>query len=311
MKYSLILTTLFFTVLSTFAQNPYPDQEDAAKVLERTLVVQLLNEGSETAKFRNDALREVFMENWTLTPIAFKNNYEIKKLKSSKTKDKYVFLTQSDEMAEDIRTSSGKGRNKNGLKSGSFGNKYVAFSFSHYDFFLEIMEKKRRPTVITTIGMANGELLKPDYLYLCQQLRLLVESSAKGIEEKEFYNVNENINFITNNKLLLLKDFFKEKDLDNIPSKYGYKYELVDYEKYEDIILNKEKGYAYVKIIWSTQHSLYMWITVNSEDGTIKSIMGFGGVKFGSHHDANEIIKAKHLNYISNAKMQNFNNKYK
>jgi hypothetical protein len=103
---------------------------------------------------------------------------------------------------------------------------------------------------------------------------------------------------------------FTEREQKRIPKRYEYEYEIVDSEKYQEIILNKQKGHYYIKIIWSNQHEIYAWVTVDSEDGSIKSILGFGGISFGSNHTANATIKSKHLQYITQFNAQNMNNRY-
>lgn len=313
MKNQFVFLIFFLVILNnSFSQYVYPKKENAEKVLGNKLSIQLLDEKTESEKYLNQALKDVFMNNWKLTEIVFLDKNEINKLKNSK-QDGYTFLTQNDKLREDIRSGymSSDGRmHKIGFgNAGDLKFDYTAFTFSYYDFNLEIINNNKL-TQVTKIGFANGELSKIDYLFLCLQIKNLIENAAKDIPSNVFYDVERNIEKCKNSKLILLKDLFKEKDQTEIKSLYEFEYELVDRDKYQDIILNQEKSQSYVKIIWSHHHEMYMWIVVDAENGSIISQMGFGGVQFGKNHSANEIIKAKHLKYITNKTSQKINSKY-
>jgi hypothetical protein len=119
------------------------------------------------------------------------------------------------------------------------------------------------------------------------------------------------MNQLTSSTLIIPKEYIKEKEVSKVGDYYTHPLELVDLDKYQDIILEKKDEMAYVKIIWSIQHELYLWVTVSAVDGKILSQTSFGGVKFGSHQDADDIIKVKHLGYAANLRAQEFNHKYK
>lgn len=263
--------------------------------------------------YANDAIKEVFEENWNLTKVVFLSKAEINALKETGDKT-YAYLTHFNARQIDQRSMY---IDKQGRSSfigpgpiNSVKHNYTAFTFSFCSYELEIFNKKNKLQSVTEIGFANGELLKIDYLFLCQQLDNLIGSASKDVPAKEYYNVERNIKKNENSKLILLSDFFREKDIKKMDSFYENEYELVDMEKYQDIILSKESGKGYVKIIWSHHHKMYMWTVVNAEDGAVISQMGFGGIKFGKNHDANDIIKAKHLSYITSKMAQKINNKY-
>lgn len=322
MKYFLLL---FFLSFSLTAQYEYPIKENVDVVMNSTLAIQLLAEDDEFGKYANTAVKEIFNENWKLTEVVFMSKAEIEKLKSSKD-SKYAYLTHDNELL--VETRSRFNRSYEGMRAQTISNtsgpsrtsvsrvyslsriKHVAFTFAYYSYNLEIIGKKK-PISVTKIGFANGELFKIDYLFLVQQLTHLLESANNGISQKEYYNIERNIEKIKNSQLMLPKKFFKEKDLEKMDSFYEFDYNLVDAEEYLNVILNKAVGKTYVKIIWSQQHSMYLWVVVNAEDGSIISQTGFGGVKFGVNHEANDIIKAKHLKYITNNKAQKFNSRYK
>ena len=310
-----------FTLLSAFSvcsQYEYPSQKNAQAALQKTLAVQLFEEIDDFGKTSNVELKAIFEKNWQLTGVEFLSQADIDAMKEAKN-DKYIYLTHNEAQLKDTRMEHAS------ISGSTFGRRYgmgvnapgatmsyqrVAFTFAYYSFDLEIIGKKKKPVSVTKIGFANGELTPIDYLFLCQQLTHLLENAAKDVPQKEFYDVERNIEKNKNLQLILPQDFFREKDIKKMNSYYEYDFELVDGEKYHDIILNKESGKTYVKIIWSHQHKMYMWIVVNAEDGAIIAQTGFGGVKFGKNHKANEIIKAKHLKYITSKMAQKVNSRY-
>ncbi len=309
---------LLFLSFNLSAQYEYPKKEHVDIVLQSTLAVQLLEEEDEWGQYANAAVREIFTDNWKLTEVVFLSKTEIEKLKELKDTS-YAYLTHDDELLKDLRMDHmstspetfgktyGMGVN---APTESISYRRVAFTFAYYSYNLEIIGKKK-PISVTKIGFANGELSKIDYLFLCQQLSYLMNSSSKEIPEKEYYNIKSNIEISKSSKLILPKDFFKEKDIEKMDSYYDYDFEVVDAESYQSVILDKKRGNAYVKIIWSHQHNMYLWVVVNAEDGAIVAQTGFGGIKYGVHHQANEIIKAKHLKYITSNTAQKLNSRYK
>jgi len=300
----LLLTFLTLLVATnTFAQYIFPEKELCEELKKRTLAVQLINEKSDLDKNTNNTLKEVFNENWDLTPIEFVTPAESKRILKEKD-TKYVVLTQKDEVANDERT---EWRDSKGNFSPS---KEVVFTFAYYGFDLK-MPTEKKAKIITSVGMANGDLSRIDYLFLTQQLNKLIKNSLAETPMNEFYNVDRNIEKCQNYTLVILKDFIKEKEIDKISELYPHNYELVDFKTYEDIVLNKTPKKGYIKIIWSNQIKMYEWIVIDAQNGDILSQMSFGGIKFGSSHKANEIINVKHLKHILNKTGQKMNNRYK
>jgi hypothetical protein len=295
------------------AQYIFPDQALCQELQQRTLVVQLLDERGEEEKYLNEALKSEF-KSWVITPVVFLGGKEVDQLLKNRD-TRYAILTQNVELAKDVRS---RNVDQNGRLTVATGEKgtfvykqyYTAFSFSHYNFDLILPDAKKSKT-ITSVGFANGDLSRVDYVYLVQQLSRLVQASLDGVSLSAFYDPSANVASVRSSKLLLFQDFFKEKELNQIPEYYEAEYELVDMARYQDAILYRSEGVCYVKIIWSDQLAMYEWIVVNASDGKILSQVGFGGVKFGSSHDANELIQVKHLKYVTNEKAQQFNNKYK
>ena len=181
----------------------------------------------------------------------------------------------------------------------------------YYVYNLEVFGKKKKPISVTKVGFATGKLSSVDYLFLNQQLNHLLQSSNEGMLENEYYHVEHNIAKIKSSRLTFLVDYFKEKDLNNMNSFYEHDFKIVLKDEYEDVILNKENGKTYIKIIWSLQHDAYMTVVINAEDGFIVSRVGLGGIKLGKEYKFNDVIKAKHLKYITNSTAQKVNSRYK
>ncbi len=308
MKNLISLTILLLLHAYGFSQYNYPSKEISAKVLKTTLIVQLLEEQEEVDMAINNVIKEIFKENWTLTPIDFHTLKSINSMKKD-NKEGYTYLTSSSAIKKEIWS-------KNNERRGSYASMskakkdYVAFAFSYHNFKVETYNSGELTTV-TDIGFANSELTSIDFLFLCQQLTRLIDKSNEGVSSVEFYNVTRNIEKVKGLKLVLPLHFFKEKDIKKMNSYYTYDYELVDVEKYHNVVLSKNKNITYAKIVWSNQQQMYEWCVVNGEDGSILSQLGFGGVQFGVNHDANAVIKAKHLKYVTSESAQNFNNRYK
>lgn len=310
--YFLICTALCFVGLSSpvFAQYSYPDQDMCQELKNRTLVVELLDETDESNIILNNALKEEF-EAWDISPVMFKTSEEVSEILDARD-TQFAVLTQDNAVQKDIRARKldDKGRLMFGAGLPSSTQNYVAFAFSYYNFDLQLPTGKKNPVTITSIGFANPELSRIDYLYLVQQLSRLVNSSLSGTPSSEYYDAAVSVAKIKASKLIFLKDFFKEKEVAEIPDNLEAEFELVDMGAYQETILSKEPGKTYAKIIWSNQVNMYVWAVVNAEDGQILGHQGFGGVKFGKTHEANDIIKVKHLKYVTNEKAQKFNSKY-
>ena len=73
--------------------------------------------------------------------------------------------------------------------------------------------------------------------------------------------------------------------------------------------LAKFHAKIYIKILWNDYQNAYMWVTIDTETGRVLSQMSFGGIKFGVEHNANELIKAKHLKYATNKTFQKVNSR--
>ena len=308
---NLITIPFLFSFLLSFSQYEYPKQEYAKLVLNSTLVVELLEGNEEDVVNMNNSIKDVFTKHWTATDVLFMTQPEIKTL-CNKYKDGYAILYQDDFKYNERRSgyidkNGGFGFGQGG--QGDISTKYTAFSFSYFSAYLNIRIDGKN-NFVTGVGFASGNLTKIDHLFLCQQMSLLIHASAEGKKAWEFFNVKKNLEDLKNTTLILPKFMLKEKDIDKIPKYYDYEHKLVDLEEYQNIVFTKKEGKSYIKIIWSRQHKLYMWIVVNAKDGTILSINSFGGVHFGSNQTAKEVIKVKYLKYAGSKLAQKVNNRY-
>jgi hypothetical protein len=304
MKKVLFILCLGITTVC-FAQYKLPEKEYAEKVLQSKLVILLLDEKRESDKIINSSMKSIFEKNWKLTEVVFMNQAEVEDIIKAK-KDGYAILSPANALSVDVTKEYTKTNSGTRQQSGA----HVSFIFSYYNVNLSVMFKNKLVEV-TNIGFANGELTSIDILFLYQQLSRLIDYASKYEDTKNYYNVKSNVEKCKKSTLILLKDYFRDEDQKNMKTFYEYDYKLVDRAEFEDIILNQKPNNVYAKIIWSNQHKMYIWIVVDAENGATLSQIGFGGIKFGSYHDANDIIKAKHLKYIYSEGGQSFNNKYK
>lgn len=308
------LLLIVFISINAFSQYNYPKQELAQQVLKSKLAIQLYSENSEEDKHSNQAIKEIFNQEWKLTEIEFFTKEEINKLKSENNKE-YAYLVFDESLRSDVRSGyiSPNGKiTRIGVSDNPVSTRfsYTAFSFTYFEYALQVINKKDKLKNVTEICFANGELSKIDYLFITQQLERLLKHSSEQNSSKKYYDAKANIERIKSTELLLLDNFFREKDKKKMDKFYDFKYKLVNMTEYEDAILNKQAEKTYVKIIWSQHHNMYMWLVVNADNGAIVAQTGFGGVKFGRHHNANEIIKAKHLKYITSKMAQKVNSRY-
>jgi len=309
---NLLIAVLVCITLNSFGQYVLPKKADAEKVLKSKLIVQLLDEKSDVDKNYNICMKTSFEKNWKLTELAFMDKEEIDKILKSK-KEGYAILSQSDAERKLVRTKymgpDGKMVSFAEAPVGSSKVEFTKLLFSYYNFKLDVIQGSKIIEV-TNLGFANGELTSVDFLFLCQQLTQLLDFAVKSPDAKNYSNVDANLEKCKKSKLILLKDFFREKDQAEMKSYCDYDFKLVDRVEYQDIILNQNPGNAYVKIIWSNQHQNYIWVVVDAENGKILARTAFGGVKFGTYQSADDIIKAKHIKYVYNKTAQNLNNRY-
>ncbi len=315
------LTILMMTLLGSinaFSQFIYPSQEDAKHVLSKTLAVELLNESNDDIKKQNEDLKSIFTSEWDKSKVEFFSTQKIQRLIAEKNTD-YVYLTQ--ELAKEIdsrtrlRHYDGSSATFNSNNEPYYSERYVAFSFSFYPFkvitFKNNKKGKLEQKEITSITFANPYLNKTDYLFLAQQLNKIIGDASEGKSANEYYgNVSENIEKIKNDTLLLAKPFFKEKEIKKIPSSYEYPFEILEPSIIDEKILNKTVGYTYIKIIWHDFSNVYVWAVIEADSGKILAQTAFGGVKFGRYHNANEIIKVKHLKYCTHEGGQKMNSRH-
>ena len=102
MKNTLVLIYVLL-IFQTEAQYIYPDQELAALVNSKDLVVQLLPESSGVEKALNNVLKETFREYWPSKNVRYMFPKGVKSLIKSKTQD-YAILTQTESLGKGIKS---------------------------------------------------------------------------------------------------------------------------------------------------------------------------------------------------------------
>jgi len=277
-------TKLFYLLLFvsnlSFSQFYFPTKKETTTVLNTKLAVELLEEFDDINKQLNEDIKLEFIENWKHSTVEFFTPSQLQEKLESKD-DNYCYLThrKTVDQSERIRT-----RNTKPLgtpNNTEIRTRYIAFTFAYYPYGLRRFVNGELE-LITSIGFTESSLSKLDYVFLVQQLNRLIEFPAKGKNSNEYYgSIQENSDKVKSSTLLILKDFFKEKDLKKMDSHYKYSFELVDFKRHEEAIVNREKGKTYLKILRSNLLDVYIWSVIDCETGRVLSQMSFGGIKIG------------------------------
>ena len=315
---------LLFSLLlfSAQAQYLYPDQEVAALVNSKELVVQLLPESSKVEIALNKVLKETFQEYWPSKNVKYMFPKGIKALLKSKTQ-KYAILTQTGSLGKQIKSlpAYANGSMEQWILGASNEatpeQKDALLNFNYEQIQLEYHEHKlsvfdgKREKIATIITFANGNLGKHDYVFLCQQLRHLLKSAAAGVPIDEFWNVEDNIKALRKTKYSLLKDYFKEEEAPQIDRSLVNLYTFVPFEAYQKIIMERTQGRSYPKIIFSFLHGRFMWVMVRSSDGKILSLNSCNNYKFTGSYSVDEMIRSGDVYKSMDDSIQILFNKYR
>ena len=315
---------LLFSLLlfSAQAQYLYPDQEVAALVNSKELVVQLLPESSKVEIALNKVLKETFQEYWPSKNVKFMFPKGIKALLKSKTQ-KYAILTQTGSLGKQIKSlpAYANGSMEQWILGASNEatpeQKDALLNFNYEQIQLEYHEHKlsvfdgKKEKIATIITFANGNLGKHDYVFLCQQLRHLLKSAAAGVPIDEFWNVEDNIKALRKTKYSLLKDYFKEEEAPQIDRSLVNLYTFVPFEAYQKIIMERTQGRSYPKIIFSFLHGRFMWVMVRSSDGKILSLNSCNNYKFTGSYSVDEMIRSGDVYKSMDDSIQILFNKYR
>ncbi len=315
---------LLFSLLlfSAQAQYLYPDQEVAALVNSKELVVQLLPESSKVEIALNKVLKETFQEYWPSKNVKYMFPKGIKALLKSKTQ-KYAILTQTGSLGKQIKSlpAYANGSMEQWILGASNEatpeQKDALLNFNYEQIQLEYHEHKlsvfdgKKEKIATIITFANGNLGKHDYVFLCQQLRHLLKSAAAGVPIDEFWNVEDNIKALRKTKYSLLKDYFKEEEAPQIDRSLVNLYTFVPFEAYQKIIMERTQGRSYPKIIFSFLHGRFMWVMVRSSDGKILSLNSCNNYKFTGSYSVDEMIRSGDVYKSMDDSIQILFNKYR
>lgn len=296
MKFKVIITFILYAFLSEAnGQFKFPEKKLCEELKNRTLAIELL-EGEYADSDAN--LKQIFTDNWKLTPIEFVNTAKIKEIIKSED-SKYIILNQYDNNKNHTyidNTPSNHSSQDMVLAS----NAQIA-NLPRYTFELSLPNKKNKQS-ITRICFVENYLSKADYLLLYQQLNRLIESSLAGKPLAEYYNVKRNLENINGNTLVLNIESIPIKDKEKIADNYKLKYEVIEGKVFEEIRLNKTPGKNYVKTIWSTEHPGYALAVFSAETGEVLAMV--------AHRDGGFIV-VKHLKYITMEGAQNMISRYK
>ena len=315
---------LLFSLLlfSAQAQYLYPDQEVAALVNSKELIVQLLPESSKVEIALNKVLKETFQEYWPSKNVKFMFPKGIKALLKSKTQ-KYAILTQTGSLGKQIKSlpAYANGSMEQWILGASNEatpeQKDALANFNYEQIQLEYHEHKlsvfdgKKEKIATIITFANGNLGKHDYVFLCQQLRHLLKSAAAGVPIDEFWNVKDNIKALRKTKYSLLEDYFKEEEAPQIDRSLVNLYTFVPFEAYQKIIMERTQGRSYPKIIFSFLHGRFMWVMVRSSDGKILSLNSCNNYKFTGSYPVDEMIRSGDVYKSMDDSIQILFNKYR
>jgi hypothetical protein len=319
------LSTIFLLVLCAtvaFAQYTYPKSDLAKLAVSLPLAVKMLPKTSQVEIEMNKVLREAFDENWDLSQVNFLAPKAFEKLKKSQPAD-YVFLQQPEILHEDLRMQLE-------YVDGSLEHRIMATSkspielatdeiksyeitevpFQYYDFDLKVFDGKKEK-LVTTISFINSDLGKHDYVFLVQQLKLMLSASAEGRSANSFQNAEDNLATLSNLKTVFLKDYHEEDVIGKFDKYYEFPYQIVSYHEYVLAILSQDPEVAYLKMIFSRQHNKYMWGMVQASTGRMLSINECGDYKFTGSFEADNIIRPSYLRTATNLNTQLINNYYR
>jgi hypothetical protein len=298
-KYTLLLLVSLFT-LSLNAQYIYPDKDKCEELKTRTLIVKIFDEKKQADITINEAIADVFKNNWTLCPVIFKTNKEIKKMVKG-LESQYAILAFGEEGKANVDFDPA-----------------IEPDYSQFDFTKTLMslyylkegEKEFDLVNITTIATANKNLVKSDYLFVVQQLNLLINSALQGIQAKDYFNIDREKASLISKTLLIPDELVKDNEKEKIINFYKDKFQRIKTRELEQIIVEKANDKAYVKIIWSEQHNSFVWVAVNAQDGKILGLISLAPAKFTTPFPANNILKIKTLANLIKPEVQKKNNKY-
>jgi len=279
------------------AQFFIPDKSLCEQVKSRTVIVQLTSDSAA-----DEVMRQAFKKYWTLTPVEFLTKEQFNQAITIGD-IRYAALISS--FGESTHTIT-----RFDMKTNTTEERGT-FYFGHYDYSLCLLTGSNTNKKVCSITFAFDNLITSDFLFIVQQISRLVNASLNNISGPAYYDHKKNIEFVKTKTLLVPKELFKEKELAKIGEIYTFPYKIVTMGEMNDLVLSQDETYIYPKIIFCEQHNFYGWVTISAKDGSITSIMTFGGIQVAAVVKSDEAIKVKDLKYISSGFAQGINNKYK
>jgi hypothetical protein len=318
---TLIITLLSLMAGRCLAQYPYPDPDLVRMIKGKTLAIQLIEEETEVEIELNRVLKEVFNDEWTLSPVAYFGPKAFEKLKKNE-QEAYFFLDQPDQLSDRIRfdfsyidgslegaikaaSENADPVSKDALRDFTYGD----IALDYYDFSLSVFAGKKEE-VLTHVTFVNDLLFKHDYLFLCQQLHLLLNSSLSGIMRADYLDHDQNVDVLTQSTFVLLDEFFEPNAASALDKTLEPAYEMLRFSDFQARVLSKSPGMVYFKIVYSYQHNKFMWLMVNAEDGKILSVNECGIYKFSGEYPPTTLIKPRSLQLAYDMDYQLLNDFY-
>lgn len=292
-----MLITLSLPLIS-YGQYQFPDKAQCEQLKSRKLAVRLFD---DSFSLFNDALGKAFDEQWKVCPVEYVSQERFDAIRQNgETGNAVVFASDAT-----LKLTQEKKEFTSGIVVQS-----RTFTFEHFDVFLSLVTAPGKLTHITSISFCNSDLISSEFYYAGLQLNRLVTASLNDRTGKAYYNAEKNIAYIKSKKFYLPKELFNEEDLAKVSDKYDYPVQVGSLVELNDLVLAKDTNYVYPKIIWSNQHHMYGWITVDMAEGAVRSFMGFAGLATGTNEEPNKILKPAQLRNAVNGMMQKVNNKY-
>jgi hypothetical protein len=300
---NILMKKLFFCLFAIIISVPataqfyIPGKSLCEQLKSRTVIVQLT--GDTTADL---VMRNAFKKYWTLTPVEFLTKEQFNQAVTIGD-IRYAALMNS--FGESSHTIVRFDTKLNTTEERG------TFYFGHYDYSLCLLTGSNTNTKICSVTFAFDKLITSDFLFVVQQISRLVNASLNNISGTAYYDPKKNIEFVKTKTLLIPKELFKEKELAEVSKIYTFPHKVVSMSELNELVLNEDETYIYPKIIFCEQHNFYGWITISAKDGSITSIMTFGGIQVSAVVQSDEAIKVKDLKYITSGFAQGINNKYK
>ncbi len=278
MKYYLTFLACWFCLTNQIlAQWAIPDSKDALALQKMTLLVAL----PELDRSVLEKLKDQTEEHDLYRSFIHYHSNAIQESVGNywKFNEKIEFkpLSEAEKLFEQYPS-------KYGLLKSSWAKRRVQTGpdlytdFPVYNIFVSIRGKKDMK-LLTKVTYETDLLSPGDYRFIMEQLNIYLEAGAKGLKKKEVMNVEENLATLSTKTLLLTKSMMDASGSD-MEESYEHAFKIVETDEIERAILEKDKQYAYLNLIWSNNKNTSAFIAVDAETQRVLSIVTVGGIHF-------------------------------